>query len=91
LTHALKERNGIGLGRWLTAYRAGSDLASLTATALDEIRRSGGVLHLWGHSWELEEFDLWDMVKVILETVARHDDVAYVTNGELMAVAGTDG
>jgi hypothetical protein len=39
----------------------------------------------------LEEFDLWDMVKVILETVARHDDVAYVTNGELMAVAGTDG
>ena len=89
VTHALKERNGIGLSRWLTAYRAGGDLASLTTTALDEIRRTGGVLHLWGHSWELEEFDLWESVEVILETVAGHDDVAYVTNGELMAAEGS--
>ena len=91
VTHALKERNGIGLGRWLTAYKADSDLVSLAATALDEIRRTGGVLHLWGHSWELEEFDLWERVEVILETVAQHDDVAYVTNGQLMAAAGADG
>jgi hypothetical protein len=89
LTHALKERNGSGLGRWLTAYRAGSDLAALTETALDEIRRTGGVLHLWGHSWELEEYELWKSLEVILETVAGHDDVSYVTNGELMSVAGT--
>jgi hypothetical protein len=91
VTHALKERNGIGLTRWLTAYRAGSDLASLTETALDEIRRTGGALHLWGHSWELEEYDLWKSLELILETIAGHDDVAYVTNAELMAAAGSDG
>lgn len=91
VTHALKERNGIGLTRWLTAYRAGSDLAALTATALDEIRGTGGVLHLWGHSWELEEFELWESLEVILETIAGHDDVSYVTNGELMIAAGSAG
>lgn len=25
-----------------------------------ECAHSGGVFHLWGHSWELDEFELWD-------------------------------
>jgi len=90
VSHAAKERNGIGLGRWLTSYRAGTDLVALTATALEEIRRTGGILHLWGHSWELEEYDLWESLEHILQTVSGHGDVSYVTNGELMAVGEID-
>ncbi len=89
-SHAVKERNGIGLARWLTSYRAGTDLVALTATALEEIRKTGGILHLWGHSWELEEYDLWETLEQILRTVADHEDISYVTNEELMTAGGSE-
>lgn len=88
VTHAAKESNWSGLKNWLTGYRARTDLTVLTHRALDDILERGGVLHLWGHSWELEENDLWGVMEEILETVAHRDDVAYVTNGKLMTAAG---
>ena len=32
----------------------------------EECLRSGGVFHLWGHSWELDEFGLWDVLESFL-------------------------
>lgn len=90
LSHAAKERNWIGLGRWLTSYRAGTDLVALAANALEEIQRTGGILHLWGHGWELEEYGLWESLEHVLRTVAGHGDVSYVTNGELIAMGEID-
>jgi len=83
LTHALKERNTVGLGRWLTAYKAGADLVALTQAALDEMETKGGVLHLWGHSWELEEFGLWGALDDVLDVIAERPNLTHLTNGEL--------
>ena len=85
-SHALKEKNIAGLGRWLTSYKAGADLASLAEAALDEMENKGGVLHLWGHSWELEEFGLWETLDELLEMVSDRPGVTHVTNAELMAM-----
>jgi len=87
-SHAVKERNGIGLGRWLSVYRAGTDLVALTAAAVDEVRTSGGFLHLWGHSWEIEEYGLWGALDQVLGVLEDHADISFVTNGELMALEG---
>ena len=37
---------------------------------LDEVARRAGVFHLWGHSWELEEHGLWNVLDRFLERVA---------------------
>lgn len=84
LTHSLREGNLAGLTSWMTSYRGESDLVALTELALDRVVDRGGVLHLWGHSWELEEFDLWDTLSTMLSVVAGRDDVAYVPNGALV-------
>ncbi|MGI9666945.1 MAG: polysaccharide deacetylase family protein [Acidimicrobiia bacterium] len=84
LAHALKERNFSGLGRWLTTYGRLSDLVSLAEAAVDDVARSGGVLHIWGHSWELEEYDLWNTLDEVLNVVGGRDDVTYCTNGDLV-------
>lgn len=89
-SHAVKERNGIGLGRWLSVYRAGKDLGALTSAALDEVRATGGFLHLWGHSWEIQEYGLWEALDQVLGVVQDHPDFSCVTNGELMRLAGSD-
>jgi peptidoglycan/xylan/chitin deacetylase (PgdA/CDA1 family) len=42
--------------------------------------RRGGRLHIWGHSWELNEYDLWDELDRFLAHL-RQLRVRFVTNG----------
>jgi len=46
----------------------------------DRINEHGGVFHLWGHSWELNDRDGWRRLERVLEHIARREHVAYVTN-----------
>ena len=84
LTHSLKEGNVKGLAMWLSAFRGRSDLVALARTAIARVIADGGVLHLWGHSWEIEEFDLWDTLDAVLAVVGGRTDVAYVPNRMLL-------
>jgi hypothetical protein len=43
----------------------------------------GGVIHLWGHSWEIEENDDWSRLSSFLRELASHDNVTMVRNSEL--------
>lgn len=66
------------------AYARTADLRlaaeALVAAALEQ----GGVFHLWGHTWEIEEFGLWPVVEQVF-TIMRAERGRYrgVTNQEL--------
>ena len=49
------------------------------------VRATGGVWHFWGHSWEIEENNLWAKLREVLTVVGGWQDIAYMTNGEVMA------
>jgi peptidoglycan-N-acetylglucosamine deacetylase len=49
----------------------------------DQARAAGGVYHLWGHSWEIERHQDWARLRSLLEYIAGHDGIRFVTNGEL--------
>ena len=38
---------------------------------LHEARARDGVFHLWGHSWEIEQFGLWSALDELLKEAAR--------------------
>ena len=59
--HALKEGNGKGLINWYRLWRMEKDLLRLSERMLEHILEFGGVLHIWGHSWEIEERGLWEI------------------------------
>jgi peptidoglycan/xylan/chitin deacetylase (PgdA/CDA1 family) len=48
----------------------------------EDVRQSGGVFHLWGHSWEVEANDDWSRLRSVLDELSDHD-VVFLTNGEL--------
>jgi hypothetical protein len=52
----------------------------------DQILKRGGIWHLYGHSWEIEQLDIWADLREILDYVAHHKDVSYVTNGQLLSL-----
>jgi peptidoglycan-N-acetylglucosamine deacetylase len=42
----------------------------------------GGVWHLWGHSWEIDEHNSWERLDRVLNYISHRKGVLYATNGE---------
>jgi len=45
-------------------------LISRLRAALDYVCNRGGIFHLWGHSWEIEEFGGWALLDDFLRYAA---------------------
>jgi peptidoglycan/xylan/chitin deacetylase (PgdA/CDA1 family) len=60
----------------------------LTHSLLDAARRRGGVFHLWGHSWELEQTGQWERLEDVLRFLGQAArEIPCLTNGELCRIA----
>ena len=46
----------------------------------DVTRASGGVFHLWGHSWEIDARQDWGRLERVLEHIGSHNDATYISN-----------
>ena len=82
--HALKEGNFRGLVEWIANFGARSNLLELLDVMFQYILQQGGILHLWGHSWEIEQESLWEVLDVALGHIAHHPEVLYLTNTETL-------
>lgn len=50
----------------------------------DSVVENGGVWHMYGHSWEIDDLGLWKDLSELLDHVSGHKDVIYVPNCELV-------
>lgn len=67
------------------AARLHRDWSALALALFERVRRTGGVFHLWGHSWEIDQRGEWAQLDRVLAHIGGRTDVTYVTNGELAA------
>jgi peptidoglycan/xylan/chitin deacetylase (PgdA/CDA1 family) len=44
----------------------------------------GGIYHLWGHSYEIDEKTEWDKLERVLKYISNRLKVKYLTNGETL-------
>lgn len=59
--------------------------SALAIALLDRAAAVGGVWHLWGHSWEIEQYHLWgELERVLAEARYRYPWAQRVTNTELV-------
>ena len=84
IKHALKEGNLSGLNSYITKYNLNNDFFTLSQLILEEIMENGGIMHLWGHSWELEKYSLWGLLEKTLKSISKIKGVKYLTNGQLL-------
>jgi peptidoglycan-N-acetylglucosamine deacetylase len=84
LRHALKEGNLTGLLSWCGLWEMENDPVQLAESLLQHCRQHGGVWHLWGHSWEIEEFHLWGVLEDVLRRISNLQDVLYRTNSQVL-------
>jgi peptidoglycan/xylan/chitin deacetylase (PgdA/CDA1 family) len=58
---------------------------SMAKVLFDQVLGRGGVWHLYGHSWQIEQMGLWDDLKEILDYVAGRKGVVYATNAQVLS------
>lgn len=79
LRHALKEGNFSGIGSWLRLGTPAT-VTAMAERAMQRLASEGGVFHLWGHSWELDECQLWPLLDQVLAIIGKRPDCTYLTN-----------
>jgi hypothetical protein len=84
--HAIGEVNFVGLWRWARRFGAEVRLERLTEAVFASVCAQGGILHIWGHSWELEDWALWSALRDVLRLIAARPGVLYLTNSEVLSV-----
>jgi len=80
--HCLKNGFLLPIVQQLFFYKVNKNFPGLADTLMNRIFRSGGVFHLWGHSWEIDQFRLWNELEMILKMLAFNNDVTYMNNTE---------
>ena len=55
----------------------------LAKAMFDHTAKVGGVYHLWGHSWEIDQHDDWERLAGVFSYIAGRPEVSYAVNGDL--------
>jgi hypothetical protein len=69
---------------YATHLRCADNWVEFAKLIFDAVLRRGGLWHLFGHSWEIEELKLWDGLTEILDYVANRPGVLYLANGPIV-------
>lgn len=84
LKNVARSRSLESLGSSLFQMPRLANWVELGKRLFDAVLRDGGIWHLYGHSWEIEDLGLWDGLGEILDYVCRRDGVLYVPNCALL-------
>lgn len=68
-------------------FSQGKNWTESATNLIEYFQASGGVFHLWGHSWEIQEQNQWTNLDHVLRLlVESNKSMNYLTNSELCAV-----
>ena len=65
------------------AMEYASEFASLDVDSMYWAARRPRLFYLWGHSYEFDQDDNWDLLDNLCQKLARRDDTWYATNMEI--------
>lgn len=66
--------------RWADLFRLADEFLALDETTLEEPQ----VFYIWGHSFEFDIYDDWDVFELFCKHIARREDVFYGTNRQVL-------
>jgi peptidoglycan/xylan/chitin deacetylase (PgdA/CDA1 family) len=84
-----RARNIRGLWKFSTELRRFRNWVDLGKELFNQVLERGGIWHLYGHSWEIEDLAMWSQLGEMLDYVSNREDVLYLTNGQLLSTEMT--
>ena len=72
---------------YLSRLQQSRNWVQLAKALFDAVMHKGGIWHLYGHSWEVEEMQLWNGLEEIFSYVAQRPGVLYLSNSKVLSLA----
>jgi peptidoglycan/xylan/chitin deacetylase (PgdA/CDA1 family) len=69
---------------WAIRLRHARNWVAIAKETFDQALETGGIWHLYGHSWVIEECNLWGDLGEVLDYVSHRDFVSYITNRDIL-------
>lgn len=67
-----------------TCHHADEHLSGLTERFLnDEVRENPYMFYVWGHTFEFDQQDNWEIIETLFSKVSGKKEIWYATNGEI--------
>jgi len=79
-----RSRNAPALLKYLMTFRRFESWVELGKQLFREVLEHGGTWHLYGHSWEIDELNLWSDLRELLDYISHRKGVRYLSNGQLV-------
>lgn len=67
-----------------TCHHINPNLMEITKNFLETEFKSMGLLYVWGHSYEFDVDENWELIEEFCETVSNNDSIWYATNIEII-------
>ena len=48
------------------------------------VLKNGGIFHLFGHSWEIEKYKMWENLEKVFKHISNRENALYLTNSEAL-------
>jgi peptidoglycan/xylan/chitin deacetylase (PgdA/CDA1 family) len=80
-----RAKNILGIWRFTTQLSGFPSWIALGKELFDQALQKGGIWHLYGHSWEIEQLALWKELEEMLDYVANRDGVIYASNAQMLS------
>jgi peptidoglycan-N-acetylglucosamine deacetylase len=81
-----RARSASGLWKFTTQLSDFQSWLDIGRRLFSEVMESGGIWHLYGHSWEIDEHQLWTELAEMLDHVAHRERVLYATNSYALSL-----
>ncbi len=81
--HAILEGNFAGILNFVKTYNGTTDWQRHFLYGLDHVELHGGIVHLYLHSWEIDETQQWERLESAFAEISRRQGFTRVTNGAL--------
>jgi peptidoglycan-N-acetylglucosamine deacetylase len=81
-----RAKNIPGLWKFTTELSRLESWIDIGKRLFSQVLEHGGIWHLYGHSWEIDDLALWGELREILDHVSNREDVIYLTNGQLLSL-----
>jgi peptidoglycan/xylan/chitin deacetylase (PgdA/CDA1 family) len=58
---------------------------STAKATFDAALKRGGIFHLWGHSWEIEKYGMWEDLEQLCAYITQYPQCKHLTNSETLS------
>jgi peptidoglycan/xylan/chitin deacetylase (PgdA/CDA1 family) len=87
IRHALLEYNWLGLRNFFGVYKGATNWQTHFLNGLRHVEQHQGIVHLYFHSWEVDELGQWEQLESVLGSAAQLG-LTSVTNATLFRLWG---